>query len=334
MPLNRDAYTRYRLIDERLRLKPEPTLEDLMGHISDHLDRGIARRTVQLDIQEMRYSQSLRMEAPIVFDRKTHVYKYSDSSYSIHNLPVTADDLHGLEFAISILDQFKQLPAIHEFEEAIQKIAQTVHFNKQNRGEQRIIQFDRPSSYRGIEYVEPVVKAIREQRRLRLLYQKFDDEAVKEHLIEPYLVREFKSRFYLLGNVLTGKDFKVKTYAFDRFVNLQVMDTTFEGKAFDSEKYFERVYGITEGGGKSENILLSFAPMQGKYIQSQPLHHSQRVVKETKTECRVSLDVMPNTELLMQLLSYGANVKVIKPLSLAIRLKVELKKAWGQYERK
>jgi predicted DNA-binding transcriptional regulator YafY len=332
MPLNRDAFTRYRLIDERLRRKPQPTLEQLIVHVSENIDKPVSKRTIQLDLQEMRYSQSLKFEAPIVFDRKDRSYAYSDAGYSINNLPVTADDLHGLEFAISLLDQFKGLPAIREFEEAIKKIAETVRFNKQSRGEENIIQFTKANSYQGIEYIEQVVKAIREKRRVRLVYQKFDDEASKEHIIEPYVVREFKSRFYLIGTVTSDKTPKVKTYAFDRFVDMEVSDRTFEGGVFDSEKYFENVYGITEGAGRSETVLLSFAPTQAKYIQSQPLHHSQKVVKETKTETRISLDVMINTELVMQLLSYGSGVKVLKPASLVSRIKTEIEKALKSYE--
>ena len=332
MPLNRDAFTRYRLIDERLRRRPNPTLEELIVHVSENLDKPVSKRTIQLDLQEMRYSQSLRFEAPIIFDRANKSYAYSDAGYSINNLPVTSDDLHGLEFAISLLDQFKELPAIKEFEEAIRKIAETVRFNKQSRGESNIIQFDRPNSYKGIEYVEPIVKAIREKRRIRLSYQKFDDRSTKEHIIEPYVVREFKSRFYLIGNVITAKTHKVKTYAFDRFVGLQITDLTFSGGEFDSEKYFQNVFGITEGDNKAETILLSFSPTQGKYVQSQPLHHSQQVVKETATECRISLQVMVNTELVMQLLSYGSGVKVLKPATPAERIKSELKKSVEQYQ--
>ena len=331
MPLNRDAFARYRLIDERLRRKPYPTLEDLIAHVSENEDKPIGKRTIQLDLQEMRYSQSLKFEAPIVFDRSTHAYHYSTDEYSINNLPVTADDLHGLEFAISILDQFKQMPAIQEFEEAIRKIAETVRFNKQSRGEEKIIQFDKPNSYQGIEYVEPIVKAIREKRHIKLSYKKFDEEISKEHLIEPYLVREFKSRFYLIGNVITGQQGKVKTFAFDRLVHVEVTDITFDGNHFDSEKYFQNVYGITEGAGQAETVLLSFPPAQAKYLQSQPLHHSQQVVKETKTETRISLQVMINPELVMQILSYGANVKVLKPSGLAEQIKTTLRRALDQY---
>ncbi|MBS1619322.1 MAG: WYL domain-containing protein [Bacteroidetes bacterium] len=331
MSLNKDAFARYRLIDERMRKKPDPRLEDLIKYVSEHLDKPVSRRTIQLDIQEMRYSQALKFMAPIVFDRGAHSYRYSDATYSINNLPVTADDLHGLEFAISLLDQFKELPAIKEFEEAIMKIAETVRFNKQSRGEDKIIQFDRPNSYRGIEYFEPLVRAIRERRRVKLSYRKFDDEKAKEHIIEPYVLRESKGRFYLLGNVNEGKIAKVKTYAFDRFAGLQVTDKTFDGKAFDSEKYFQNVYGISEGAGKAETVVLAFTPVQAKYIQSQPLHHSQQVVRETKTETHISLSVMVNHELVSQLLSYGANVRVLRPASLAEKVKDELKKSLSQY---
>lgn len=331
MSLNKDAFTRYRLLDERLRKKPTPTLEDLLSYVSEALDKPVSRRTIQLDIQEMRYSQALRFEAPIVFDRAAHSYYYSDAGYSINNLPVTADDLHGLEFAISLLDQFKELPAIKEFEEAIRKIAETVRFNKESRGEDKIIQFDRPNSYRGIEYFEPLVRAIRERRQIKLFYRKFDGEATKEHIIDPYVLRESKGRFYLLGNVHEGKTEKVKTYAFDRVTDLQVTDKTFDGKAFDSEKYFQNVYGISEGAGKAETVILAFTPIQARYIQSQPLHHSQQVVKETKTETHISLSVMINHELVSQLLSYGANVRVLRPASLVEKVKGELKKSLEQY---
>ena len=84
-------------------------------------------------------------------------------------------------------------------------------------------------------------------------------------------------------------------------------------------------------GDKAETVLLSFTPAQAKYILSQPLHHSQAVVKETATEFRISLTLMVNTELVMQLLSYGAGVKVLKPDSLAERIESELKKSLAQY---
>ena len=130
MPLNREAYTRYRLIDMRLRKKPYPHLEELIWYLNEKLDKAVSKRTVQMDFQEMRQNQNLNFNAPIVYDKTEKTYRYGDEKYSIHNLPVSADELHGLDFAISILDQFKHLPAIKEFEDAIRRIASTVKENK------------------------------------------------------------------------------------------------------------------------------------------------------------------------------------------------------------
>jgi len=69
MPLNREAYTRYRLIDARLRRKPHPTLEELIDHLSERFDKPVSKRTVQLDLQEMRYNQALNFNAPIVYSK-------------------------------------------------------------------------------------------------------------------------------------------------------------------------------------------------------------------------------------------------------------------------
>ncbi|MFN8278203.1 MAG: WYL domain-containing protein [Chitinophagales bacterium] len=332
MPLNKDAYSRYRLIDERLRRKPHPTLEQLQQYVGEKLGRALPKRTLQLDLQEMRYNQSLQFEAPIAYNRSTRTYHYEDPEYSIKNLPVTADDLHGLDFAIGILDQFKELPAIREFEDAIKKIADTVRYNREQQGEEKIIQFDRPNSYRGIEFMDAIVRAIRERRRIRLIYRRFDDASEKEHVIEPYLVREFRSRFYLIGNAVSAKGDKVLTFAFDRIVDVFLTEKTFDGKKFDAERFYKTVFGITAGQGEAEKIVLSFTPAQGKYVLSQPLHHSQQVVKETKTETRLSLHVAVNTELVMQLLSYGAQVKVLKPASLAERMKREAELLMERYQ--
>jgi predicted DNA-binding transcriptional regulator YafY len=331
MPLNHDAFSRYRLLDERLRRKPSPTLEDLINHVSEALDKTISKRTIQLDLQEMRYSQSLKFEAPIRYNRIERSYSYEREDYSISNLPVTADELHGLEFAISILDQFKQLPAIKEFEEAIMKIAATVKINKENRGENDFIQFDRPASYVGIEYVEPIVRAIREKRVLQFSYQTFGSEQVKQHLIEPYFVREFKSRFYMIGNSVSKTEHKVLTFSLDRIIHIKITDTFFSEKKIDNKKFYENIYGITVNDSKAENVVLSFVPVQGKYILSQPIHPTQLVLKNAKEELRIELNIQINHEFIMQLLSYGANVKVIKPKTLIERIKKELENTLQQY---
>lgn len=321
MPLNREAYTRYRYIDARMRKKPFPTLEELIDNLNERMDKPVSKRTVQLDLQEMRYSQALNFNAPIIYNKKERTYEYSDANYSISNLPVSADELHGLDFAISILDQFKHLPAIKEFEEAIRKIASTVKLNKDARGESDHIQLDKPFIIKGIEFVEPILKAISERRVLKFTYQKHGSDVVSQNLLEPYLIRESKNYWYVIGNGISKKDHKILTFALDRIGDLQITNDVFSDEKIDKKNFYNNVLGVSIAEGKPEKVVLSFLPVQGKYIKTMPIHASQKIMKDTNNELRVSLELVINTELKMQLLSYGANVKVIQPKTLAEELK-------------
>jgi predicted DNA-binding transcriptional regulator YafY len=331
MPLNRDAYSRYRLIDIRLRKKPYPHLEELIEYIGEKLDKPVSKRTVQLDLQEMRYSQALNFCAPIIYDKGEKTYRYSDDTYSISTLPVSADELHGLDFAISILDQFKHLPAIKEFEDAIKRIASTVKMNKEARGESDYIQLDKPFIIKGIEFVEPILKAISERRVLKFTYQKHGSDITTQNLLEPYLIKEAKNFWYVIGRRINKEEDKILTFALDRILDLQLTDETFHEENVDRKNFFKNVVGVTIGGGEPQKVVLSFSPIQGKYIKTIPIHQSQQILKETQKELQVSLDVVINHELKMQLLSYGENVKVIQPKTLADEIRASAKRMMALY---
>ena len=84
MSSNKNALIRYKTIDRCLRNKYKKyTLEDLIEECSEALfefegkEAYVSKRTIQLDIQNMR-SEKFGYEAPIeVYDRK--YYRYSDS---------------------------------------------------------------------------------------------------------------------------------------------------------------------------------------------------------------------------------------------------------------
>lgn len=326
MPLNREAYTRYRLIDIRLRKKPYPHLDELIWFLNEKLDKAVSKRTVQMDLQEMRQNQNLNFNAPIFYDKTEKIYRYSDEEYSIHNLPVSADELHGLDFAISILDQFKHLPAIKEFEDAIRRIGSTVKENKEARGESDHIQLDKPFIIKGIEFVEPVLRAISERRVLKFKYQKHGSDDVSENFLQPYLIKEAKNFWYVIGKRINKKEHKVLTFALDRIHEMQLTDEIFSEEKIDKKNFFKNVVGVTLGEGKPEKVILSFTALQGKYIKTIPIHASQKIIKDTKSELKISLELVINHELKMQLLSYGQNVKVLQPKALVEEIKSEAKK--------
>jgi len=334
VPKNKDAVSRYRWIDERLRNKrlPEPTLESLIEYVSEKMDAVISTRTIQKDIQDMRQDPELNYMAPIVYDRSSRTYRYTDENYSIGQMPIEEADLQGLEIAIGILEQFRSLPVIQQFEDSILKIAASLKMNRDELQHQGLIRFTRTSQYKGAEHIREIVDAIKNLEVIRIAYQSFDRDEPKEHWVEPYHLREYQHRFYLIGKSQQTRGGAVLTFALDRIVKLWPTMKFFDQKNFDDASYFQHAIGITVHDGEPEEVLLSFTPRQGKYLKTQPIHASQKIIKDTETACHISLHVVINPELIMTLLSYGANVKVLQPASLVKRMKEETQQMMKSYQ--
>lgn len=333
MPKNKDAVSRYRWIDERLRNKRlrKPTLDDLVSYVSAKMDATISVRTIQKDIQDMRHDPELNYHAPIFYDRSTGTYRYEDETYSISNIPIEEADLQGLEIAIGILEQFRSLPVIEQFEDAILKIAASLKKNREVLEHKGLIRFARITQYKGAEHIPFIVDAIKNLDVIRIAYQSFDRNEPKEHWVEPYHLREYQYRFYLIGKSQKAKGGTLLTFALDRIVDIWPTDKKFDQKNFDDASYYQHAIGVTVPVGAPEKVLLSFTPLQGKYIKSQPIHPSQRIEKDNDSECHISINVVINRELQMLLLSYGANVKVLQPAHLAATMAAEAGAMFKQY---
>ena len=137
MPANRNALLRYKTLDSCLRNRYRRwTLEDLIDAVSDALyeyegiDKGVSRRTVQLDLQMMR-SDKLGYSAPIVVKERKY-YEYEDPEYSITNIPLTEQDLGKLTEVVDILKQFKGFTHFSELRGIVQKLEDKVHVSKTN----------------------------------------------------------------------------------------------------------------------------------------------------------------------------------------------------------
>jgi len=56
------------------------------------------------------------------------------------------------------------------------------------------------------------------------------------------------------------------------------------------------------------------------YIKTHHLHHTQATLREDAEGLVISLKLIPNPELTQLILSYGADVRVMKPVSLKERI--------------
>jgi predicted DNA-binding transcriptional regulator YafY len=338
MPANKFALLRYRVIDRCLtnKSKPYPSREELREACEEALfgsgGDAISLSTIDKDIWAMKNESELGYYAPITYSRLHKGYFYEEEGYSIATLTLGQEDLEAIRFAAATLEQFKHVPIFKQYESAIEKIFNRVNIAPQPDDEQleHFIQFEKSTVSKGKDYLWPLLEAIRAHKTVRIQYLKFSDDQLKEYELHPYLLKEYQNRWYLIA--FEKNSGQVRTYGLERIEALETAEQVFlPHPNFKPETFFEHSIGITEKADEPQDVLLSLNPIAGKFMKTQPLHPSQRVVMENDREIRISLHVLLTEELYSFILSQSNQVQVIAPEQLRKEIKTRLSSALKSY---
>jgi predicted DNA-binding transcriptional regulator YafY len=320
MPKIKNALIRYRIIDRCIRntYKPYPTKEDLRKACEENLygsDDGenICDSTIEKDIFAMRMDH----DAPIKYSKKFHGYFYEDENYSINDIPLTESDIQAIKFAANTLIQFKDVDMFKQFGFAIDKIFDRVNIseNPQEKEISELVQFETAISVKGNEFLAPILAAIKSKKIIQFEYESFQTAKKKIRRVVPLLLKEYRNRWYTITFDLMKES--IITYALERIENFEETSEFFNQKIdFDSTKFFENAIGITANESEPEKIVFKASNVAAKYIDSQPFHASQVILKEGKNKTTFALQVIVSEELIRTLLSFGGEIEVLEPLSL------------------
>ncbi|MDP6909138.1 MAG: WYL domain-containing protein, partial [Flavobacteriales bacterium] len=196
----------------------------------------------------------------------------------------------------------------------------------------KIIQFEKAPYFKGSHLLTDLVVAIKEQRVVALLHKGFGRAEAFEHTLHPYLIKEFRNRWYVIGWSESVE--AIRTFGLDRIEDVHAVDGAEfkENTEFDAEEFFQYVYGVSEPDGSPVEIVLSFTPLQGNYILTKPLHATQKIVSQTSQELVISCKVVPNFEFMEQILSFGDQVRVLKPQAMVEKVKGVIAKMAKRYQ--
>lgn len=297
----RESITRHNLIISKVKRTPCSFEE-----ISDYLEREseiqaydftISKRTFQRDLNDIRSIYNI----DIRYDIKRRVYYVElDQSSEINE---------------RLLEAFDTFNALNVRE----NLADYIHLEKR-----------RPQ---GTENLYGLLHAIRNRLQISFVHHKFweDNPTVRE--VHPYALKEFRNRWYIMGKNLS--DNQIKSFALDRLTDLDITTKKFGTvQDFDMHKHFKYCFGIISPNNKEpEEIILSFTPLQGKYVKTLPLHETQEIITDDENELRIKLTLFITHDLLMEILSFGDSVEVIEPPHLIEEIVSTYKSALKQYKR-
>ena len=160
------------------------------------------------------------------------------------------------------------------------------------------------------ETLQTLIEAMKENHRVELTYQGYG-KPERDYIIEPYCIRLFKQRWYLLGHF----DDKFRLFSFDRIVSVKVSDLQFKmPKDFDCESYFDEYLGMmTDSRVKPERVIIRAHGQERYYLRDLPLHHTQHEIGSTKDTVDFELYLRPTTDFLAAIFSRVGMVEIISP---------------------
>jgi len=315
MSLNKNASFRYRIIDKSLKaykngISRNDLIEKISAALSDEfgIENAISERTFYGDINIMRSLPPRGFNAPIIC--KNSLYTYSDPSFDIFQSDLSEKDVQSIEEAVILIKQLGLIEGIEGLENLLYRVKASKKFEVNP-----YLSVDSNLLLKGIEHIASLYNAVKESRYLSVLYKAYREEE-RNFKVEPYMLREFNNRWYLIAYEKEFDDFI--NLALDRMISIKVEEECFVRREdVDLVQRFGEIIGITfQDSQEIQKIIFRLKINRAPYVETKPIHKTQRIRKKTKSYFEFELNVRINKELISEFASYGMDLTVMKPLSL------------------
>ncbi len=206
---------------------------------------------------------------------------------------------------------------------------------KDFKGLKRRVKPEDYSRYEGVEYMQPILLAVRNHLSIRFVHENFVRNTKTPYSITPLQLREYDRRWYVVG--VPENEERIKTFGLSRISNLSTTGvSSIRRTDFTKQlKKFDKVVGLNyDAADKVELIRIAVSAKQYKYLKTLPLHPSQCLEKSFPDgSVELSMALIPNYELKMQLLKLGDQLEVLEPAFLREEIKNTLERSLGFYQK-
>lgn len=277
------------------------TFEEINAHLAKHSEiegynYQMSQRTFQRDLNEIRNIYSIDIQC-----RKT------TGEYFI----AEEEDLSDNQHLLASFDLFNALRLTGNYTD--------------------LIQFEN-TNVKGSEHIYYLLQAIKNKTLTEIVYKKFYEDESEKVLIEPYLLKQFKAKWYVVS--VKSQSQEVRTYALDRILKIDVKRKKFvPGGILNLSTYSNNSFGIINPvGQKIETIIFSFDSEQANYIKHFPIHRSQVILQEAPDSVTFQIEVFITYDLIAELLSYGEGITIQSPKKLIKELKASYSACLKKYQ--
>lgn len=329
MPANKNALLRYKIIDRCLNDKYRHYhMQDLLKECNRILRQQdlptVSRRQIYDDLAFMKSERGWNAPIVSIQDGKSKYITYSED-FSIQETPLTDMELGQLQTLITSLSRLEGLSGEHWIEELLTNLR--YRFGVKS-GDNKVIEFEQNTELKGLRYLQDLINVTIKQIPINITYKAFGKNS-EVWTIHPYYLKQYNNRWYLLGYNEKYSDLSI--IPLDRIEGMETTDKKFiRNKDIDFSRYFRNIVGVSMEKEKDvQQVRLKFDEKRFPYIISKPIHHSQIV--EDEEQHIISLNVIPNKELISQIIWFGEDVEVLSPDWLREEIKKKISLMYKKY---
>ncbi len=321
MATNKHATIRYQALDRCFRNPGRKYfIEDLIDACNDALSDyyfkgdGIKRRQIFDDINFMESERGYSIPLERHKDGKRVYYRYSDLKFSINSQPLNESEAGQLKETLLLLSRFKGMPQFEWVDEMVIRLESAF---KLKGHDIKVIDFEQNLDLNGLNFFGPLFNAIIYKKVLSIEYKGFKQRNAVTFTISPYFLKQYNNRWFLFG--FNPAINAISNLAIDRIINIEEAKAMFrENTDIDFNEYFDEIIGVTLPANSSpQKIRIKVNKELWPYIESKPLHMSQKKKETTADYVIIELKLIINFELISLLFSHADGITILEPASLA-----------------
>ena len=349
MPVNKNAMTRYKVLDDLLSNRYHNyTLDEIVNLVNERLnDLGVepvGRRCIEKDIAYLKGEHSpflaeIESYSVDVYNGdktvKKRCVRYEDPSFSIFKKDLSDEEAYLLSQTLSMVGQFDGLPLLTELNR--------LKIGLKKFEDKKIVSFTK-NPLENSNLFGTLFTSIAQEQVVKLYYHTFSDTTIKGPILfHPYLLKEYNRRWFLFG--AADSDGKLLNFGLDQIDNVEPMPAQ-PYKRSDGilEEFFDDIIGVSiYGDTQIYDILFWVNDRSKSYVSTKPLHESQithkidseyrKLYPQLKGGCFFSIKCINNYELIRELTSYGSDLVVLSPKLIQDKVFSRIESMMDEYQK-
>ena len=322
MSINERIYKIDNLLNERRSISFQELLERL----------EVSPATLKRDIAHMRD----RLNAPVLFDKELGGYRFGEqgpgTAYELPGLWFSEGEIHALltmQHLLNNLDSGGLLgPHIQPLQSRLTAILGTAN-DDADQVKKRIKVENMGARHLHLEQFQAVGSALLNRKRLIIEYHARGTNEISTREVSPQRLMHYRGNWYL--DAWCHAKNAMRNFSVDMIQKAEITEKLADDVAEDVlNELLATGYGIFSG----KNVqwaTLHFTPERARWVADERWHSKQKskVLKDGTYELKVPYS--DHRELIMDILKYGADIKVVEPESLRKMVAETLKTAMGNY---